>query len=159
MSYILTIDVGLKGGICLGNSEKLEVMYYLPTPEDNSLILKIKELNIKQAILEEQSCRIGQHVKSTFNIAKSYGYWIGVLETLSIPYIIVRPQVWQSIIKKEEISIEFSSLTSKHKSTKLKAASLCKRLFPNLNIITKRGRLLDGLTDSIAMYIWYMNNL
>jgi len=159
MSYILTIDVGKQGGICIGLDDHIEIINSLSMPDNKTaLIDKLRTLKIKKAVIEEQSCRIGQHVKSTFNLALSYGYWLGVLDTLNISYIEVRPQTWQTVFKQESISIEFLSLTSKHKATKLKGASLCKRLFPDLNIMTKRGKLLDGITDSICMYLWYMSN-
>lgn len=89
--------------------------------------------------LEHVGAMPGQGVTSMFTFGTNFGWIQGVLDTLEIPYELVRPQKW-----KKEFSIT---------SDKNSAIDVCKRLYPHLNLKrTERSRKDDdGLAEAALM--------
>lgn len=75
-----------------------------------------------------------QGVTSTWNFGVSYGWLLGMLDTLCIPYQPITPQKW-----KKEFGLN---------SDKAKSVEVCKQLFPGIKLLrTDRSRKED---DNIA---------
>jgi len=93
---IISIDPGLKGGICYGSSpENLQVM---PMPliagEINALAIAqlLREIKPGLAIVEKVHSMPGQGVSSTFKFGKGYGLVLGILGALAVPIELTTPQ-------------------------------------------------------------------
>ena len=75
-----------------------------------------------------------QGLTSTWNFGVSYGWLLGMLDTLCIPYQPITPQKW-----KKEFGLN---------SDKAKSIEVCKQLFPGIKLLrTDRSRKED---DNIA---------
>ena len=75
-----------------------------------------------------------QGVTSTWAFGQSYGWLLGVLDTLCIPYQPITPQKW-----KKEFGLN---------ADKAKSVEVCKQLFPGIKLLrTDRSRKED---DNIA---------
>ena len=110
---IIAIDPGLKGGIAWVKNGKVEAAKMPDTPKG------IKEL-LDEARIDVDPCGCGlawhsylepicyleeikgvppnQSSKATWTFAEHYGILQGILLTLGIPIVYVRPQVWQKAI-------------------------------------------------------------
>lgn len=76
----------------------------------------------------------GQGIASSFRFGESYGWLLGMLDTLCIPYQPITPQKWKK---------EFGLTADKAKSVEV-----CKQLFPGIKLLrTDRSRKED---DNIA---------
>lgn len=81
----------------------------------------------------------GQSAPAAFNFGENAGFIHGVLETLEIPYELVRPQKWKK---------EFSCTSDKNTSI-----NVAKRLFPEIDL-RKSPRCTkdhDGLAEALLM--------
>ena len=71
-----------------------------------------------------------QGVASTFALGKAYGWLLGMLDAIGIPYQPIRPQTW-----KKEFGLN---------SDKENSIAVCKRLYPGVNLLrTERSRKED----------------
>lgn len=71
-----------------------------------------------------------QGVASTFALGKAYGWLLGMLDAIGIPYQPIRPQTW-----KKEFGLN---------SDKTNSIDVCKRLYPGVNLVrTGRSRKED----------------
>ena len=138
-------------GIDPGKSGALAVMYL----DDDRSIIRIKvipfeELAYRDALVcckdEKVACLVekvgampGQGVVSMFSFGRNLGLIEGMLTALHIPYQLVPPQTW-----KKEFSLS---------SDKQMSIDVCKRLFPNINLLaTPRSRKEnDGKAEALLM--------
>ena len=138
-------------GIDPGKSGALAVMYL----DDDRSIIRIKvipfeELAYRDALVcckdETVACLVekvgalpGQGVVSMFSFGRNLGLIEGMLTALHIPYQLVPPQTW-----KKEFSLS---------SDKQMSIDVCKRLFPNINLLaTPRSRKEnDGMAEALLM--------
>ena len=137
MIYI-GIDPGKNGGIAVINPDKVWTHVY--TEEDLLLILGYYAED-KQAIcyLEHVHAMPKQGVSSTFNFGMNFGFIQGVLRAYNIPYELVTPQKWKK---------EFSCTSDKNTSI-----SVCKRLFPGVNLrrTEKCTKDHDGMAEALLI--------
>ena len=91
------------------------------------------------AAVEKVGAMPGQGVSSTFSFGQSYGFILGVLSALEIPYQTVPPRKWKA---------EFGLNSDKSKSIEV-----CKRLFPDVDLLpTRRCRKdSDGMAESLLL--------
>lgn len=84
----------------------------------------------------------GQGIASSFRFGESYGWLLGMLDTLRIPYQPITPQKWKK---------EFGLTADKAKSVEV-----CKQLFPGINLLrTERSRKEDdGLAEAVLMSLY-----
>jgi len=83
-----------------------------------------------------------QGVTSTWNFGVSYGWLLGILDALSIPYQPITPQKW-----KREFGLT---------SDKAQSVEVCKRLFPGINLLrTERSRKEDDNMAEAALLALY----
>ena len=94
------------------------------------------------AAVEKVGAMPGQGVSSTFSFGQSYGFILGVLQALEIPYQTVPPRKWKA---------EFGLNSDKSKSIEV-----CKRLFPDVDLLpTRRCRKeSDGMAESLLICLY-----
>lgn len=96
---IVGIDPGKMGAatiVLVNDGSIVDVLEYAKHTEReiaDSLLEYIP--TIKKAMIERVSAFPGQGVKSVFSFGTNFGFWIGVLVSLKIPYELVSPVKWQ----------------------------------------------------------------
>lgn len=138
------IDPGLKGGIAV---------LFLPSGEYRAaeMPIKLQHLDIQNvwnampADIKNSFCVIEQllempyqGVKATTKSAVNYGKVLAVLELMGISYQIVHPSKWKK---------QFQLIGK----SKYESAAVAKRLFPNMEFVTARGRLMDGMAEALLL--------
>lgn len=137
MIYI-GIDPGKKGAMAIIKGEEIILV-----PFDEKAYISALEEHCTgldcACCLEHVSAMPGQGVTSMFSFGQNFGFIQGVLQTLNIPYQLVRPQKWKK---------EYSITADKNSSI-----SVCKRLFPQVSLMrTERCRTDDdGIAEALLM--------
>ena len=138
-TLFIGIDPGKNGGIAFIDTED-GILSTVPY-SDEALIDLCNDTKYRGAIccLEKVGAMPGQGVVSMFNFGQSVGYIKGVLEAFRIPYQEVSPQRW-----KKEFGIT---------SDKSTAIEVCKRLFPDVNLLAteKCKKPHDGMAEALLM--------
>lgn len=93
------------------------------------------------AFIENVTYMPGQSSQSSGSIGYGYGLMVMALTACRISFETVTVRKWQK---------EFG-IYGKGKETKNQAYRVASKLFPKLELKTKRGRLLDGRSDSILL--------
>ena len=146
-------------GVDVGKSGALAIIYEDSTTkvldfDDPELLLELSDINEPViAYIEKVSSMPNQGVASTFSFGTNYGWWQGVMDALGIPYELVRPQEW---MKSLTIPTSIKKPTKEQKSQNLKARKkaindTARRLFPKEELVTHRGRILDGRSDALMI--------
>lgn len=144
------IDVGKKGGISFldGTGEIIDLLP-LPDQYDLSRMIYDHTTYLKQtdmfAVMEDVKARPGQGVTSMFTFGKGMGIIEGILVALRVPYALVRPQKWQSVM--------LSGLSKKSfpnpKERSLRAA---RQLYPDQTFIQPGCSVPhDGVYESLLL--------
>ena len=136
MIYI-GIDPGKAGALAIINGDDVEIIPF----DEEEYIKALEKYSFyrKACVLEHVSAMPGQGVTSMFNFGANFGWIQGVLQALSVPYELVRPQKWKK---------EFSITGDKNSSI-----AVCKRLFPDVSLLpTERCRKdNDGMAEALLM--------
>lgn len=135
MIYI-GIDPGAKGAMALlyDNSRVPEIIPFNKEEYIDRLRLLFYEEAPCVCCIEAVHSISGQGIASSFRFGESYGWLLGMLDTLCIPYQPITPQKWKK---------EFGLTADKAKSVEV-----CKQLFPGIKLLrTDRSRKED---DNIA---------
>jgi len=163
---IIGIDPGLHGGIALimadhgssivldpptlimsgkGKRAKNKTMYQVSGVV--SILEGWRDVYTPKAYIENVHSMPGQGVVAMFSMGRGLGMYEGILTALKIPFEFVTPQAWKKLLLQGQV--------------KEKSASVYKaqQLFPSVELITKRGRLLDGRAEAllIAEYGYILN--
>lgn len=135
------IDPGLKGGIAI-ISETFVQIKEMPINQAKEIdVHKLFEMMPKESIfcvIEQLLPMPGQNSKATTKAGVNYGKLLAVLELAGIPYQEVHPAKWKK---------EFQLI----KKSKAHSCAVAKKLFPQLDFITPRGRLMDGVAEALLM--------
>lgn len=149
MIYI-GIDPGAKGGYAIiATSETGQLVKAYPW-DDTFFVVEMSAIAAMKtnvvAAVEKVGAMPGNGSVSMFNFGKSFGFILGVLAALGIPYQLVPPRKWKA---------EFSLTNDKGKSIEA-----CKRLFPDLDLRrTDRCRTdSDGLAESTLLACYAMRH-
>lgn len=148
ITYCVGIDPGKKGGIGLiVNRDGIKTCAASPYSDvalKRTLILLHDAINCVpdvqvMACVEQVNAMPKQGVVSVFTFGKSAGFIEGALYALSIPYQLVRPQVW-----KKEFGLN---------SDKQGSIEVCQKLFPTVSLLaTERSRVPhDGMAEGMLM--------
>ena len=132
------IDPGAKGAMAVIQDSDVAVIPF--RSEDYIRYLEdIKHNYPCVCCIEEVHSMPKQGVSSTFALGRSYGWLLGMLDTIGVPYQLVKPQTW-----KKEFGLN---------SDKTKSIAVCKRLFPNVSLLrTERSRKEDdNLAEALLM--------
>lgn len=142
MRYIVGIDPGKKGGVCLIKEDLLEPQVW-PCPKEvdgqAKLIWELyRKYDIHCAILEKAGAYAirgrKQGAKGMFSYGEGFGAWRGAIVVCLIPYLIVAPKVWQKI-----------TLDTGDGNTKDRSIKIVNRLYPELSLTVKD----DGIADAV----------
>ena len=119
MSLYIGLDPGKKGAMAVIH---LDGSISIVPFDERQYIMYLGLLGNKdiKCCIEDVHAMHGNGVTASFNFGKSYGWLLGMLDTLGIPYQAVSVQKW----KKEY------GLTS----DKAKSIEVCHRLFPNVSL-------------------------
>lgn len=166
------IDLGFKGAIVV-ISDDGKVVNQLPMPTIKVIINK-KERDaydvgaiIQIALLTLSRCDMVYVEKvqpvmakfgassgsSNFHLGFCLGMFQTALESFKVKYQLVKPKEWQKtfgIVRPEE---------DDKWTTKGAAYEVAKRMFPDAQLTTKRGRVLDGISDALLIAEWGRRNL
>ena len=100
----LGIDPGGSGGISIHNGDKVEAFAF--TKKTNADIYHtirdctmVGQYDHSVALIEKVHSMPKQGVKSSFTFGMNYGFLLGCLTALRIPFEYVTPQVWQGYLK------------------------------------------------------------
>ena len=119
MSVYVGIDPGKKGA--LAAIHKDGSVSVIPFDERRYIVfLGLIAGNDVKCCIEDVHAMHGNGVTASFNFGKSYGWLLGMLDTLEIPYQAVSVQKW-----KREYGLT---------SDKAKSIEVCHRLFPNVSL-------------------------
>ena len=113
------IDPGKKGALAVLDSENVEIHPYDQT-EYISVLKSVKQHGNVTCCIEDVHALRGNGITSSFVFGKTYGWLLGMLDTLGIPYQAVSVQKW-----KKEFGLT---------SDKAKSIEVCRRLFPNVDL-------------------------
>ncbi|MEI8290738.1 MAG: hypothetical protein WCH99_14825 [Verrucomicrobiota bacterium] len=145
MKTIIAIDPGVSGGIAVESFGKT-VCHAMPATQGDllGLIRDIKSAaDIEGAetvcVLEEVNGFAGkaQPGSAMFKFGEHYGFIKGVVQTLGIRLVLVRPQVWQKIY-----SLGTASRCASKTEWKNKLKGEAQRRFPRLSVTLKTADAL-----------------
>ena len=154
MSFVIGIDPGLTGAICLYDLTNNKVIEVLNTPvykKDKKSYLDPKRIlevfkkwsaQTKKVVIESQTVTNRDGGKSTITTLRNYGFLLGLLASLELEVVEVCPVTWQSVLLKNVID---PGIPLKLKPTKRKSLILTKDFNPKN----------DGQADAIALAMWY----
>ncbi len=159
----LGIDPGLKGGFAVLRNGRLVSTMVMPVDGkeidgvvvSNYLLMIDKDYGIDIIVLEHSQAIFGVGATQTFNFGRNIGILEGVIMSLRIPFIKVKPKVWQ------KVSWQGIPKMNKRGKVDTKGMSLVatKRLFPNddsLLLATSRSRIFhEGIVDAVLMAYFY----
>lgn len=135
------VDPGKNGGFSFIDIQSKEVISF---PWDDitfvNYLTKAKEQNktINSVCVEKVAAMPKNGAVSMFHFGQSFGFIIGVLTALKIPFQLVPPKNW-----KKEYSLD---------NDKKKSIETCQRLFPEVNLIPPRCRKpSDGMAESLLL--------
>ena len=149
MIYI-GIDPGKKGGYAVIVDDP-QFTYARAYPwDDAAFVAEMRRVGARLtdargcvvAAVEQVNAMPGQGVTSMFSFGKSYGFILGVLEGLNIPFQTVRPREWKAMFGLN--------------SDKQRSIEVCHRLFPDIDLKrTERCRTeSDGKAEALLIALW-----
>lgn len=148
--YIIGIDPGINGGLCVLKHDKIIEKIVMPLVgkeyDAQSIFKFLKKYKNSKVILEKSQPQFRDGRKQAFKTGYGYGLLQGIITTLEIPYEIVMPKMWQKRV--------FEGLP--HNDTKVASIMFCKRKYPleDWTPTERSQKIHDGLTDAacIACY-------
>ena len=99
---MLGIDPGYSGCVVSLHRETGEVdglINLSETPHDIAEFVRARSVSIDKAYLEKVGAMPRQGVSSTFKFGTSYGFCLGLLTSLLVPFEEVTPAKWQQAMK------------------------------------------------------------
>ena len=109
---------------------------YLPSEMAGLLVwAKGRECHV---FIEDVHSMPKQGVASSFNFGKGCGIWYGILAAFQLPYTEVTPQAWKGMLMKGM-------------ADKNAAIPRAEQLYPDVELVTARGRKLDGRADALLI--------
>ena len=98
-------------------------------------------------MLEQAQSMPSMDSQAVFNYGTGFGKIVAVLEILGVPYQPVRPHVW----KKEFSLNKEKGKTMTTKDKKGASVAMAQKLFPNQELQTPKGRMLDGRAEALLI--------
>ena len=97
---IMGIDPGKSGAVAVIADEVSHYAFSKYTEHDLADIMgEWKDKGVSMCYLERVAAMPKQGVTSVFTFGKNFGWYIGVLDALKIPYSFVTPQKWQKVMQ------------------------------------------------------------
>ena len=138
----VSIDPGAAGAVAVIDKDNnvLELRDYSEHLADDITLIKEK-YDITMCLVEKVSAMRGQGVSSMFTFGYKVGEIHGILHTLGIPFVEVRPQQWQANL----------GLPKDKKQRKKAIGSIAQSMFPDASLFGSRGGYKDGRGDALLM--------
>ncbi|WP_169777742.1 hypothetical protein [Campylobacter curvus] len=136
---IIGIDPGSKGALCVLKNNKIEQFVDFNKVSLKGYIEALKNFKPDMVILESVHSMPKQGVKSMFSFGQRLGECEGILQALEIPYQMITPNNWQRLC------------LIPTKSDKKTIASILLKLYPNAELFSVRGALVDGRSDALGL--------
>jgi hypothetical protein len=105
MKLYLGIDPGVTGAVVIIDDEQRLQGFFL-WPQRQSFLASVAPQCVKLAAIEKVSSRTGQGVVGVFTFGQNFGHWLGILEALKLPHILVTPQTWQKAVLDFQVAKE-----------------------------------------------------
>ena len=142
MKCYLGIDPGATGAIALFCDDGCGVCDYGPEAV-HTLREWLADHSITLCALEKVNAMPGQGVTSMFNFGANLGWWRGVLDALSIPYVEVRPQKW----------MKACNVPPKKDKADKPGLEVARKMFPSMadHLARKRD---NGRADALLLAYW-----
>ena len=151
--YILGIDCGLSGALCLYSSGEPLIIFDMPTHEITKNGKKKKQidtyalgkfidthgLNVEKSIIEMPSAMPGQGVTSSWNFGLNVGIMLGVIAANFIPMQLVAPATWKKAMK----------LSKDKDASRLRASQMAPHEAHNWTRVKD-----DGRAESFLLAVW-----
>lgn len=147
------IDPGAKGAMALIGWDSVLAEYeamakmeagplVIPFDQDRYIntLLAVETSGVEcVCCIEDVHSITGQGIASSFRFGVTYGWLLGVLDAIGIPYQPITPQKW-----KKEFGLN---------ADKANSIEVCKRLYPGVNLLrTERSRKEDdGLAEALLL--------
>lgn len=163
--YIIAIDPGFTGGICL--ISKSNEIHTIKTPLKNddidveAIVNFIKGFKIINAVIEDIHSVFSASAKSNFQFGRSLGIIEGIIKSMLIPVEYVQPKIWQKEMFKDEPVLKHIKNGKEKTDTKAMALNVVKKLYPHVNLLpTKRSKKpSDGIVDAILIAEYYRRKI
>lgn len=161
--YVLGIDPGLKGALCLMKDNTISSILPMPIKNiNNSSFIDLNPIkkwalgikafyHIDKVVIEKQMVVSKQGLASSGKTMYQFGLLEGLFEGLNLNPIIVTPKQWQKIIFKQ---VDEDNITEyNYSDTKLYSIAYVEQKFgSNVLFTTARQRKpSDGIADAICI--------
>lgn len=140
--YYIGIDPGVSGGAALLDATGKHIdAFKFKDMTDHDIAEAFREwsgFGDVQCVIEKVHSMPKQGVKSTFNFGRNFGFLVGCLTVLKIPFDFVTPNKWQT------------ALQCQTKGDKNITKAKAQRLFPKLKIT-------HALADALLIAVYCQN--
>lgn len=175
--FIISIDVGLSGGICLYECRtKTFVLHAMPTVSVKSKKGIKREVDFAEVyntlkffkgketdfVFEKLQGIFGVSKKSSVSLANQVGHFRAFAIALGLNKVEIPPKTWQTelfkgITKTKRLGKGGKDKTAIVNDTKQNALLAYKKLLPHLQVPkTARGKVLDGCIDAALIAIYQL---
>ena len=142
-TVFLGIDPGWSGAAAFIVGDKVKVIDCPETiPEMANLFKDYLYYDRLKALIEKVNPFYKSSAKSAFTFGSNFAAWQAILACYHIPYEFITPRKWQKAM--------FDS-AKRLDDTKRQSFEIASRLFPYLELKTKRGKILDGRCDAVLI--------
>jgi len=151
--YHIGIDPGKSGGLCVLSSNDLKFCDMTPMPDGvhqlAAWLLRARKYDKDMhAWVEKAQTMPKQGIVSAFNYGKHFGEILAILALLEIPYSLVAPTRWTSVMHRN-CGVPSSD-------PKRKSRVIAQRLYPSESFLaTDRSKIPhEGMVDAILIARW-----
>ena len=141
VNTFLGIDPGLSGAIAIIKGDDVQVFDCPETIPEMAAIVKLYKDNSK-VLIEKVNAFYKSSAKSAFTFGSNFGAWQAIFASFQIPYEFITPRQWQK---------QMFDSAKKVEDTKRQSFERAMRLYPNIELKTKRGKILDGRCDALLL--------
>ena len=162
INSFISVDPGLKGGLCLWNVatnlpriQDLIDMPVMKAPTGKTVVdpdavwAWISEAEADLLVQENVVMAGGKGKMAIISAGYNLGLFDGITSALNTPMVVVHPITWQS---------KMLPGLKERKAHKQAAALLVAESFPSIayRLYGSRGAIKDGLADAIVIGMWYL---
>jgi len=140
----LGIDPGATGAIASIWDYVVTVIDCPPTISEMVQIIEAYKNGYEKitAVIEKVNPFYKSSAKSAFTFGGNFHAWQAILSSFHIPYDFVTPRKWQK---------EIYDSAKKLDNPKQQSFERASRMFPAIELKTKRGKILDGRCDALLI--------
>jgi len=167
--FIIGVDLGFKGAFAVigVDGRQPRLLKDMPTKKikvgsktrsklelkDLKDVLQMVRKFYKNFVLViEKTSPIGSRrvtSQANWNLGYAEGALTGLCLGMKIPYYFARPKAWQ----------QHFNITGKHRGEEAPSYAVAKDRFPNEELATKRGAILDGRSDALLIGLYALEAL